>query len=299
MVSKKNSRLILNHISESAFIVAGCRMTESERTDSLYDDDYARLFFKNITHEVFDRFRNEPRFEVFLNGISIRTKVIDDLIEYTIDQFGIQQVVNLGCGLDCRPYRLNIDKELIWWECDHPHLIDYKASVLNEYPAKCILRRKKLDLIQNKELELFVENIMQSESKTLIISEGLLVYLTKDIVSNLYRIFGEYSHSTYWITDIATPANKLSDGVSGSYIFNELAAYMQCFIPANGSFFENLGWTVEQSKDIVIEGLKFNRPLTESIGKTKRDKLLSELQSLKWANLFFVQMLRNRSLSDQ
>ena len=59
----------------------------------------------------------------------IRTLIIDDLIENAVAA-GIDTVVNLGAGLDARPYRMKLPESLHWIEVDYPQVIDWKADKL-------------------------------------------------------------------------------------------------------------------------------------------------------------------------
>jgi len=41
-----------------------------------------------------------------------RTVLLDDIINKAVFQTNIKQIVNLGCGLDTRPYRMNLPADL-------------------------------------------------------------------------------------------------------------------------------------------------------------------------------------------
>ena len=59
----------------------------------------------------------------------IRTLIIDDLIQKAVVA-GADTVVNLGAGLDARPYRMALPESLRWIEVDYPQVIDWKADKL-------------------------------------------------------------------------------------------------------------------------------------------------------------------------
>ena len=49
---------------------------------------------------------------------------------------GVDTIVNLGAGLDTRPYRMSLPASLHWIEADYAHLIEYKEAALPvNYPA--------------------------------------------------------------------------------------------------------------------------------------------------------------------
>ena len=59
---------------------------------------------------------------------------------------GVDTIVNLGAGLDTRPYRLELPHNLKWFEIDFPHMIQYKNQQLAVQKPRCQLTRIELDL---------------------------------------------------------------------------------------------------------------------------------------------------------
>lgn len=62
-------------------------------------------------------------------AITVRTRVFDDLLLSTIQDHGLQGVLNLGAGLDTRPYRLDLPARLQWIEVDLPATIEHKERL--------------------------------------------------------------------------------------------------------------------------------------------------------------------------
>ncbi len=108
---------------------------------------------------------------------------------YLIDQFvteqvlaGIDMVVNLAAGLDARPYRMSLPENLQWVDVDLPELLDYKEDVLKEANPVCQLERVRLDLANiDARRELF-RQLGGRAKKVLILTEGLLIYLSPEEV---------------------------------------------------------------------------------------------------------------------
>ncbi len=46
-----------------------------------------------------------------------------------------RQVVVLGAGLDCRPWRINLPPDVRWWELDMPHVVAAKRQQLDQLGA--------------------------------------------------------------------------------------------------------------------------------------------------------------------
>ncbi len=75
----------------------------------------------------------------------MRTRIIDAFIETAIAQ-ETTTIVNLGAGLDARPYRMNLPKHIRWIEVDYPKIIELKGRLLSDEKPRCALVRIKLDL---------------------------------------------------------------------------------------------------------------------------------------------------------
>ena len=78
-------------------------------------------------------------------SVVIRTVIIDNLINQALAE-GVDTILNLGAGLDTRPYRMALPKTLRWVEVDYPHVIALKEERLAGEEPYCRLKRIKLDL---------------------------------------------------------------------------------------------------------------------------------------------------------
>lgn len=65
-------------------------------------------------------------------------------------------MVNLGSGLDTRPYRLELSPSVLWIEVDYPDLIQYKNTRLDNEKPHCKLKRIPADLsVEQERADLF------------------------------------------------------------------------------------------------------------------------------------------------
>jgi len=71
-------------------------------------------------------------------AIAIRTRIVDDYIRLALTQ-GVDAVLNLGAGLDTRPYRMDLPESLLWIEADYPSVIEFKEKPLLNEKARCRL----------------------------------------------------------------------------------------------------------------------------------------------------------------
>jgi len=95
-------------VGQTAFMVAAERALESEREDALFVDPYAKalsgdgLGMSDRLGEAGSQFgfKNWPEFHKVWTVV--RTKFIDDILS----EVAVPQMVNLGAGVDTRPFRL-------------------------------------------------------------------------------------------------------------------------------------------------------------------------------------------------
>jgi methyltransferase (TIGR00027 family) len=98
----------------------------------------------------------------------------------TSSKQGIDCVVNLGAGLDTRPYRLNLPANLKWIEVDFPNIIQLKEDKLSSEKPKCQLQRVSLDLSDRDARKKLFSDIGKNSGKVAILTEGVLPYLTEE-----------------------------------------------------------------------------------------------------------------------
>jgi O-methyltransferase involved in polyketide biosynthesis len=79
-------------------------------------------------------------------GIGVRTRFLDELLLAAIASEGIATVLSLGCGLDTRPWRLELPPELRWIEIDFADMLDYKDGLMAGETPRCRRERLSADL---------------------------------------------------------------------------------------------------------------------------------------------------------
>jgi len=117
---------VIQNVSDPAFLVAGFRALESERPEPLFRDPLAWKLAGDHGRKIL---ATVPK--TFVGGWSvvIRTVIIDNFIKEAIEQ-GVDTILNLGAGLDTRPYRMELPETLRWIEVDFPHVIAHKGRGL-------------------------------------------------------------------------------------------------------------------------------------------------------------------------
>src|SRR5881409_1041113 len=156
---------------------------ESERPDALFHDPYARRLAGARGEEIL---ASLPKGRTWAWAMIVRTAVLDELILRGVARDGVGTVLNLAAGLDTRPYRLPLAPSLRWIDVDFPDVIAYKKEQLaGERPA-CALEQVGVDLTDApRRRALFTEIGGTGARQVLVVSEGLLIYLSGEEVAAL------------------------------------------------------------------------------------------------------------------
>ena len=109
--------------------------------------------------------------------MSIRTAVVDELIQAAINR-GADTIVNLGAGLDTRPYRMTLPIGMRWIEVDYPSIIEFKERRLLSKIPGCKLERVKLDLRKLSDRRRFFSRVGTSSQHIVVVTEGVVPYFT-------------------------------------------------------------------------------------------------------------------------
>ena len=189
------------HVSDTALWVAAFRAEESERPDALFRDPLAARLAGDDGRRIA---RTMPNATKTRWSVGVRTVVIDELIHDAIDE-GVDTVLNLGAGLDTRPYRLEVPPSLRWVEVDYPRVVDLKEQRLGDVNARCRLERNALDLTDVTARRALFEALGTASSKTLVLTEGLVPYLSIDEAASLADDVRAQRAFSLWITDYFAP----------------------------------------------------------------------------------------------
>jgi O-methyltransferase involved in polyketide biosynthesis len=114
-------------------------------------------------------------------------------------------VVNLGAGLDTRPYRLDLPSDLLWVEADYPEIIAFKGAQLAGEPARFGVERVALDLADVPVRRAFFAELGRRGRRSLIVTEGVLPSLTEHHAGELADDLRQLSQAEGWIVDYISP----------------------------------------------------------------------------------------------
>lgn len=242
----------VSNVSDTAHWVAAYRAIESARPDALFHDPFAeRLAGETgkaiVVGEGSNAMAGWP--------LVTRTKVIDDLIAETLTE-GCDLVINMAAGLDARPYRLDLPADLRWIEVDFPDLIAEKNRILEGETPRCELTRAAVDLADPTARGEFLNQALEGTKKALVLTEGLVYYLSEDEVSGLAAALAR-PEIAWWIMDVNNkPVVDRFNRVNKKLLENSPWK----FGPLEPlRFFADAGWTADEVIGLFRMAARFRR----------------------------------------
>jgi methyltransferase (TIGR00027 family) len=229
----------LRNISDTANWVAVYRALESERSDALFRDPFAR----RLAGERGERIAETAAFAQ-RNAWSFvaRTVLFDRFISDSVAN-GADMVVSLAAGLDTRPYRMDLPRHLQWIEVDLPDILAYKSDQLSAETPRCALERVPLDLSNVAARRELFERLSARATSVMVVSEGLVVYLAPDEVTALAADLARTPAFNRWALDMVSPAlMRIMQKTPMAADLRDAGAPFK-FAPDEGpAFFERAGW---------------------------------------------------------
>jgi methyltransferase (TIGR00027 family) len=252
--SRPQTEPLIRNVSDTARWVAVYRARETERPDAHFRDPFARRLAGERGEQIA---KSMPLGRDNDWSMITRTWLGDQFINQQVQQ-GVDMVINLAAGLDARPYRMQLPPSLKWIEVDLPEILAYKEEVLRGEKPVCSLERIRLDLSNaTARRELFSE-LGGRCKKALIITEGLLIYLTSDDVAGLAKDLSAPPSFHSWILDIASPGLLRMLAKRMAKQLNEAAPFK--FAPPEGpDFFVPYGWKPVDVRSLLKTAAKLKR----------------------------------------
>jgi len=246
---------LIRNISDTARWAAVYRGRESDRQDALFHDPFARRLAGDRGEQIAASMKFTDRHTW---SWVTRTYLFDQFITEQIAK-GVDTVVNLAAGLDARPYRMALPPALKWVEVDLPDLLNYKDEILAGEKPVCQLERVRLDLADVAARRELFQRIGAAANKVLILSEGLLIYLTADEVGALAQDLAAPSSFQRWAIDLASPGlMRVMKKKLGAEL--ERAGTPFKFAPEEGpAFFARHGWCPADVRSMLKTARRLKR----------------------------------------
>jgi len=270
-------RNFVTDVTDTAFWVAALRAKESKRTNALFRDPLASLLAGTRGIQIA---RSMPRSALVGWGIVMRTSAIDGLIDDAV-RMGIDTVINLGAGLDTRPYRMNLPRQMRWIEIDFPGIVRWKNTALAGHTPACHVERIAMNLLDRRARDDLFTSFGSRGAATLLIAEGVVPYLANDDVTALASDLHSIACFRHWILDFDNagirkpPAGWATRLEAAPFLFQSNDWF---------KFFAACGWHARKVITSAEESERLNRPypwvfplgtLMHALPRDMRRKILS------------------------
>lgn len=247
----------IHHVSDTAIWTAYYRARESERADALFQDPMASKLIGDRGAAIHSQMRGVSKYAKF--NVVMRTLIIDRFINKLVKN-GVDTVLNLGAGLDTRPYRLRTPSDLRWIEVDYPHVIQLKNDKLKNERPLMQLERIPLDLADRQARREIFARIGAQSKKILVLTEGVLPYLTEVQVGELADDLRSIPTVYCWIAEYLSPQ---------SYRYINNAAHKKGmqnapfqFMPSDWfGLFRSHGWNKNEIAFMAEEAVQLGRSM--------------------------------------
>jgi methyltransferase (TIGR00027 family) len=245
-------------VTDTARWVAFYRAMESERPDAIFHDPFAKALAGEQGRAIVEAM---PKGRAFAWPMIVRTAVLDELILKAVNERGVDAVLNLAAGLDARPWRMPLPPSLRWTDVDLPVMLDHKEGILQGETPRCRYQGVRLDLADLAGRRALFDRINAESSRVLVITEGLLAYLTPEAVAELARDLHARSSFAFWLMDLGSPGLlKMLSRTWGSTLSAGRAPLI--FGPAEGTaFFEPFGWKELSYRPLFEESIRLKRSM--------------------------------------
>jgi len=218
---------ITESVGATALGVAAARAADTESSDPLINDPFARVFLDRVGHGVWDWYgapelpaavvEAEPdmpqRMQALVSYFASRTKFFDtEFIDAA--NAGVRQAVILAAGLDARSWRLPWPDGTTVYELDQDRVLDFKLETLHEHGAEPIANRVPVavDLRQDWPTALRQAGFDATAPSVWSI-EGLLMYLPAAAQDLLFER----------IQELAAPGSRIAvEGLGPEFAVPEL-----------------------------------------------------------------------------
>jgi len=245
---------IATSVGSTAVMVAAARAAETDSSDPLIRDPFARVLVDGAGTGMWEAFLDDSLADRMAGADPEAAAVLTNMLNYQavrthfFDAYftdavaaGVRQIVILASGLDSRAYRLDWPSGTRVFEIDQPKVLEYKGQTLAAHGAQPTAERYEvpIDLRQDWPAALKQQGFDPGKP-TAWLAEGLLMYLPADAQDRLFE----------QVTELSAPGSRISAEAVGHHDEERRAAMRERF----EKFADQLG--IQQSVD--IQDLTYN-----------------------------------------
>jgi methyltransferase (TIGR00027 family) len=244
----------IQDVADTAFWIAHYRAEETARPDALFKDPLASVLAGERGRRIA---REMPMAHMTRWQAVVRTCIIDAYVRAAVAG-GVDTVLNLGAGLDTRPYRMDLPATLRWIEVDQANVIAFKTERLASYTPRCTIERHAVDLADGAARRALLERVSASARRILVLTEGVVPYLSIAEAGALADDLRQQANIVGWIVDYHSRrvmkyrALKMSRKIRNAPFR---------FTPDDWhGFYASHGWRTKEARYLPEEGQRLGRP---------------------------------------
>ena len=239
----------LSGVPETMLQTVYARAKETKTRGAIHDDKAVELVDK--LHYDFSLADKDAAMS---SGVIARTIVLDHLVQQYLTAHPGAVVVNIACGLDTRCYRMQGYSH--WYNLDLPETIGVRARLLPESGT--------ISQIAQSAMEDWGGAVAETDAPTLVIIEGLTMYLTQEDVQQIFAVIHKRFAKVTVFVEIMNPMvvkNMKEKSIEGSHAKFTWGA-------KNGTELQALlpGFTCTGEHSLV-EGMAEFMPVYKALGK--------------------------------
>ena len=244
---------MIGSVADTALWTASLSAIEAGRRDAAFIDPFAELLAGEAGRKIA---RAMAPAAVVGWGMVVRTSAIDRLLDEAV-QAGVDLILNLGAGMDTRPYRMKLPSSLRWVEVDLPAIVELKDSRLQDHRPVCRVERVAMNLLVREDRRRLFAELAAHCRRAIIIAEGVLPYFSNEDAASLALDIHAHPAFVEWILDFdnagirKTPRRwkkKLKD------------APFKFSVEDWFRFFDELGWKAHTVITSAEESMRIGRP---------------------------------------
>jgi hypothetical protein len=169
------------HVGDAALRAASVRAHEAQRVDRVLNDRFAARLVADRDEEPLPPEANGAASFV----LAVNTATIDEMLRHAISDRHLHTVADFGAGLDTRPYRLALPRDLRWIDVDLAPVLDYKALRLAHAMPYCQVRHVRVDLSDAGQRDLALTEIARDVTRGLVLTEDFVGTQSPDVLDDL------------------------------------------------------------------------------------------------------------------
>ncbi len=244
----------ITSVADTALWVAAFRARETRRPDAAFRDPLASILAGDRGARIA---RSIPHAAMVGWAAVVRASAIDRLISETL-QTGIDTVINLGAGLDTRPYRMmTLPTDIRWIEVDFPTIVELKNSKLRDHQPVCQIERIAMDLRDVAARRDLFARVGAKSKNSLVITEGLIPYFSNEDAADLASDLSAVPSFQLWIQDFDNAGKR---GMPRSWTKKLRAAPFLFSVSDWFEFFSKSGWRPRKIVTSLEESERLRRP---------------------------------------